>query len=422
MLLPVATRNPLLRQGNFDWRRGAPRTVAIHAVRTNAGEGLADVDCMLHTLRPVRLGGKTQHSPVAGTRAGCEQDLEDRVSYLGLVSMGGTIAEARSRTGGVRHLPAAELIERYGVNDAAVRYRDLCAVNSSDLTVAHLLSLATVVLEHLDDPACGGIVITTGTSTLEDVATFLAALVATVRIDPIPVVVTGAMRPACDANSDGERNLRDSLWVASQHIVTGVWVAFAGRLHSGWNLAKLRPDRVDPFISLSSTWPVLSTAQLREAGAWPSGWAGDGAPPSPFGAPWHDEDSRMSPAAALGRLRWVTPPRVPLVTMHLGMDASRSVLPLLNDSDALVLGAFGDGQVPVDCVRTLAAAPEPPVVLAAQQYGDSPRAWERSDLSAKRDWNQRRAPVSFVRAPARLVRMATISDLTLGLLNRARRA
>lgn len=92
-----------------------------------------------------------------------------------------------------------------------------------------------------------GIVITHGTNTLEETALFLALT----WPHPVPLVLTGAMRPASARSSDGPGNLVDALRVAASSAAAGrgALVVFAGRVHEASSVTKDRADHLDAFAS-----------------------------------------------------------------------------------------------------------------------------------------------------------------------------
>jgi L-asparaginase len=98
-----------------------------------------------------------------------------------------------------------------------------------------------------DDPELTGIVITHGTSTLEETAYFLN-LTVTVRI---PVVLVGSMRPSNGLSSDGALNLRNGIRVAAcpDAVGLGVLVVLNDEIHSARDVTKCSSSRVQAFQS-----------------------------------------------------------------------------------------------------------------------------------------------------------------------------
>src|SRR5437879_2827774 len=123
------------------------------------------------------------------------------VPRVRLVATGGTIS---NRTGG--RLTAEELVkampgvERY----AKPEFEQFANVASSELTLDQWLGLAKRINElFATDAGIAGIVVTSGTDTLEETAYFLNL---TVRSEK-PVVVVGSMRNPSTLGYEGAANL-----------------------------------------------------------------------------------------------------------------------------------------------------------------------------------------------------------------------
>lgn len=96
-------------------------------------------------------------------------------------------------------------------------------------------------------PETAGIVITHGTSTLEETAYFLNLTVKSAR----PVVVTGAMRPMTALSNDAELNLLDSVRVAASPVAVdrGVLVVLNNQIQAAREVTKSSTSRLDTFKS-----------------------------------------------------------------------------------------------------------------------------------------------------------------------------
>jgi L-asparaginase len=131
------------------------------------------------------------------------------VPRVRLVATGGTIS---NRNGG--RLTAEELvlsmpgIERY----AKPEFEQFSNLASSELTLDQWVTLARRLNEIFrTDPAIAGLVVTSGTDTLEELAYFLDL---TVRSDK-PVVVVGSMRNPSTLGYEGAANLLEGFRVAA---------------------------------------------------------------------------------------------------------------------------------------------------------------------------------------------------------------
>ncbi|MDB5397557.1 MAG: asparaginase family protein [Rhodospirillales bacterium] len=98
-----------------------------------------------------------------------------------------------------------------------------------------------------DDPGLAGIVITHGTSSLEETAYFLNLVL---KVD-VPVVLVGAQRPASALSSDGGLNLVNAVRVATSVEARGmgVLVLLNDEINAARDVAKLSTMRVQAFQS-----------------------------------------------------------------------------------------------------------------------------------------------------------------------------
>lgn len=161
------------------------------------------------------------------------------------VATGGTIS---NRDGG--RLSAEELaksmpgVERY----ARLSHEQFANVASSELTLAQWLGLSKRINEiYATDKELAGIVVTSGTDTLEETAFFLHL---TVR-DPRPVVVVGSMRNPSTVGYEGAANLLEGVRVAAEPASRnkGALVVLNDEINSARNVTKTDALRVQTFRS-----------------------------------------------------------------------------------------------------------------------------------------------------------------------------
>lgn len=162
-----------------------------------------------------------------------------------LVATGGTIANHPAG-----RLTASELADRLPAAEryASIETEQFSNLPSSSLTVAHWLELAQrlnqlfAVRRDLD-----GVVVTSGTDTLEETAYFLHLTVRTDR----PLVVVGAMRAPGTPGYDGAANLLDAIRVAAAPASRdrGVVVVLNGEIHGARDVRKAHAQRLDSFDS-----------------------------------------------------------------------------------------------------------------------------------------------------------------------------
>lgn len=176
----------------------------------------------------------------APAQAASSDALRPRVR---LIATGGTIS---TRTGG--RLTGAELLtfipplERY-VRAEAEQFSNTA---SSSLTLAQWLELARRINTLLsEDTDLAGVVVTTGTDTLEETAYFLNL---TVR-SPKPVVVVGSMRNHDTIGYEGPANLLAGFRVAADTASKdrGVLVVLNDEINAARDVTKTDALRLDTF-------------------------------------------------------------------------------------------------------------------------------------------------------------------------------
>ena len=173
---------------------------------------------------------------------------------LALIGTGGTIAGAASAASvSTDYKPASlslaavvdtvpELRQRYDID-----VTQPMQLASYDVRPENWLDLHAAVMQAVNNPNVAGIVVTHGTDTLEETATFLHLSVDSDK----PIVVVGAMRPATAYSADGPANLLDACSVAACPSARGrgTLVVMNGRIHSGLWVGKRHVSSVEAFDS-----------------------------------------------------------------------------------------------------------------------------------------------------------------------------
>ncbi len=173
---------------------------------------------------------------------------------LALIGTGGTIAGAASAASSSTDYKPASL-SLAAVVDTVPELRQRYAIDvtqpmqlaSYDVRPEHWLDLHAAVMHAVNNPDVVGIVVTHGTDTLEETATFLHLSVDSDK----PIVVVGAMRPATAYSADGPANLLDACSVAACPGARGrgTLVVMNGRIHSGLWVGKRHVSSVEAFDS-----------------------------------------------------------------------------------------------------------------------------------------------------------------------------
>ena len=257
--------------------------------------------------KPARLPRMTARTPARPIR---------------LLAAGGTIAMRGEHA--VPALDAEQLIGQLPERMARpeIHAESVLALPSAQITLAQGLELARRAGAAAD--AGEGVVITTGTDTMEE----LAVLCSFVHGSPAPIVLTGANRPDSGPGADGPANLVDAVTVASAPASEelGAVVVFGGEIHAGMTVRKV-----------DSTGP----AAFGSPAAGPLGRIVEG-------RMWlHARPVRPAPLQIADLER-----RVELVTSVLGEDGT-ALRRAGRDADGVVLVALGAGHLPPDTLAAL---------------------------------------------------------------------
>ncbi len=151
---------------------------------------------------------------------------------------------------GDRHYGIDEMLARVpeATQVAEVRAEQFLNVYGGEVSPARWVDLARRINAIFrDDPRCAGIVVTHGTSALEETAYFLNLTVKSRK----PVVVTGAMRPMTAISNDAEINLYDGIRVAASPAAAGrgVLVVLNNQIQAARDVTKTNTSRLDTFKS-----------------------------------------------------------------------------------------------------------------------------------------------------------------------------
>jgi L-asparaginase len=182
-------------------------------------------------------------SPVPGSAQ--KDTAAAEVPHVHMLATGGTIS---NRDGG--RLTAAELAKSMpGLEThARLTYEQFANVASSQLTLEQWLALSRRINElYASDKALAGVVVTSGTDTLEETAFFLHLTVKDVR----PVVVVGSMRNPSTLGYEGAANLLEAIRVAADPAARdkGALVVLNDEINSARDVTKTDALRLQTFQS-----------------------------------------------------------------------------------------------------------------------------------------------------------------------------
>jgi len=242
-----------------------------------------------------------------------------------IVAVGGTIALS-----GDRAVPALDAEALLHAVPQLAAVEQLAAETLLELPGPHLslrqaLDVANRAREAADSGE--GVVVTTGTDTMEE----LAVLCAMTYGGEAPIVLTGANRPASSAGADGPANLLDAVSLAGSPAAAGlgVVVVFGGEIHAAMSVQKV--DSTGPAAFGSPVAGPLG--RIVEGRAW-----------------LHARPIRPAPLA-VARLEY----RVPIVTATLG-DEGDVLAELAASRDGIVLVALGAGHLSASAIGELRTA------------------------------------------------------------------
>ncbi len=172
-----------------------------------------------------------------------------------ILATGGTIAATGASSTDLSNYRSAALLGEQVLNSvpqvkqyADVTVEQVLNIASYDLTLDDWLTLARRINQIFrDDKQLAGIVVTHGTSTLEETAYFLNLTVKNTR----PVVVVGSMRPATAISADGPLNLLNAVRtaIAADSKGKGVLVVMNDEINAAREVTKTNTFRVETFKS-----------------------------------------------------------------------------------------------------------------------------------------------------------------------------
>jgi len=266
--------------------------------------------------------------------------------HIAILATGGTIAGAS-----VSATEAAYTAGEFSAEDlvrAVPEVRDLAdltcekiaAIGSQDMTDAVWLRLAARVGELTADGTAAGIVVTSGTDTIEETAFFLGLVVDTDR----PVVLTGAMRPPSALSADGPLNLYNAIAVAADPEARGkgVLVVANDKIHGARSVVKANTTVVDTLQSPGRG--LIGTVHFGETRY--------------FRGPSHGRTG----ASAFSVEGVEALARVDIVSAHAGMDGKMIEAAVANGARGIVLAGVGNGNLSSSAVSALTAAAENGVI------------------------------------------------------------
>ena len=200
---------------------------------------------------------------------------------------------------------------------------DFFNLPSPHIKPKHMLALYHKIKEDADN--YDGVVITHGTDTLEETAYFLD----TMKIPPIPIVLTGAMRSSNELGSDGVYNYLSALRVASDDKAAdkGVLVVMNDEIHAAKYVTKTHTTNVSTFQT--PTHGPLGLIMKQEI--------------------LYFKTAEPRVRFTLEHIQGL----VPIISAYAGMPDELIDMLDLEQLDGLVIQAFGAGNIPKETAQKL---------------------------------------------------------------------
>ena len=200
---------------------------------------------------------------------------------------------------------------------------DFFNLPSPHIKPKHMLALYHKIKEEANN--YDGVVITHGTDTLEETAYFLD----TMKIPPIPIVLTGAMRSSNELGSDGVYNYLSALRVASddKSADKGVLVVMNDEIHAAKYVTKTHTTNVGTFQT--PTHGPLGLIMKQEI--------------------LYFKTAEPRVRFNLEHIQGL----VPIISAYAGMTDELIDMLDLEQLDGLVIQAFGAGNIPKETAQKL---------------------------------------------------------------------
>ncbi len=165
-----------------------------------------------------------------------------------MIGTGGTIASGMTVEGLSPELTPAQLLHYVPAIASLCRVDclNLFSLDSTNITPGHWLLVAKALQENYD--RYDGFVISHGTDTMAYTAAALSYLV---QDSPKPIVLTGAQKPISYDSTDSKTNLMDAFACACSEELSGVCIAFNGRVILGTRARKTCSKSYAAFSSIN---------------------------------------------------------------------------------------------------------------------------------------------------------------------------
>jgi L-asparaginase len=182
-----------------------------------------------------------------------QERAKNDLPLVWVLSTGGTIAGAGASPTNLAEYKGATILGEQLVKAvpeirqyANVKVEQIVNVGSPNITLDNLLTLANGINKiFAEDPNVAGVVVTHGTSTLEETAYFLNLTIKHER----PVILVGSMRPSTAISADGPLNLLNAVRtaIAPDARGKGVLIVMNDEINAARDVTKTNTYRVETF-------------------------------------------------------------------------------------------------------------------------------------------------------------------------------
>ncbi len=245
-----------------------------------------------------------------------------------IITTGGTIGMERSESGVV---PTSEFVSFLNTFPQLYEIADIDVVEYSNIPSPYMspdkmLELSQRVDGYLLD--FDGVVITHGTDTLEETAYFLDLVTTSRR----PIILTAAMRSGSELGLDGPRNIIAAVRVAShpETVDKGVLVVMNDDIHTARDVLKFDSGTVDAFKS--PKYGPIGTID-------------------PDAVVYH-RDNHLRESVWTNQIE----PKVDLIKATAGMNDTYINASVASGAKAIVIEAFGRGNLPESIIPAIKLA------------------------------------------------------------------
>ncbi|EXJ80458.1 hypothetical protein A1O1_08603 [Capronia coronata CBS 617.96] len=259
--------------------------------------------------------------------------IDRKLPRVVIIATGGTLASvaksaAQTTNYGDASLEADALLSEVpAINKlATVTTIQFCMIGSEHMTSEILINLRNVIDDVFSADAPDGLVITHGSDTMEETATFLDLT----YNGHAPIVLVAAMRPAAALSADGPFNLYQAVSLAASPTACGrgVMMTWSNRIGSAMYTTKVSSRAVDAFDA-GDKGLVGTFVDHRPVFYYP--------PSRSSGHPYLDVSGRG-----------VVLPKVAILYGHQEMDAHLLRLVVDHGAAGIVVACTGDGTLPLE--------------------------------------------------------------------------